>query len=79
MLNPVRKAGKFVKKNRVPITAFVIGAGIVVIYVFSRKDSIFLSSKNEYQMSENMGMLWNEFLKEYKLYDAWDKHLYTYR
>lgn len=80
MLNPVRKAGKFVKQNYVPIIAFAIGAGLVAIYASRVNNVNFrLGFKGESRMTDDMAMMWNEFLKENKLYDAWDTHLQGWR
>ena len=80
MLNPVRKTGKFVKQNYVPIIAFAIGVGVTVIYASRVKNVNFrLGFSGENMMTDNMGMMWNEFLSENNLYDAWDTHLHRFR
>lgn len=75
MLNPVRKAGKFVKKNRVPIAVFAVVAGVVVVYVFEAHRLDLILEKYKYGMSRDMGVMWHTFLKENELYDAWDTHI----
>lgn len=80
MFNPVRKTGKFVKQNYVPIIAFAIGAGVVAIYASRVKNVNFrLGFSGENMMTDNMAMMWNEFLKENQLYDTWDTHLQRFR
>lgn len=71
MLNLVRKTGSLVKKNFIPITGFIVGVGVVVIYMSYRQTELLKDITLNRFFEEELLI---NFLDKYDLNELWDGH-----
>lgn len=71
MLDPVRKAGKFVKDNRVPIAIGGLAIAVGVIAVLIQRQT---ELRRDLQILHSIGHDMDKFLYDNDLWGAWDTY-----